>query len=148
MDDFLENLEQDFRLQQYLDQLDDLRRTCTESASDDRLATDGPETRELLAELFRQLNDTAAKLFGPGSSRKSDFFRDIAGSQYSTASRSVVEGSNIRFESMLNIYDRSIIEVENRITSDVDELMFMRALERTCKRSSNFDNLQMNFMHR
>jgi benzoyl-CoA reductase subunit A len=142
VDDFLENLEQDFRLQQYLDQLDDLRRTCIESASDDRLAADGPETRELLTELFRQLRDEAVNLFGPGSSRKSDFFRDIAGSQYSKASRSVTEGSNIRFESMLNIYDRSIIEVENRITSDVDELMFMRALERTRKRSSNFDNLK------
>jgi len=124
------------------DQLDDLHRTCIASASDDRLATDGPETRELLTELFRQLGDEAVNLFGPGSSRKSDFFRDIAGSQYSNASRTVVEGSNIRFESMLNIYDRSIIEVENRITSDVDELMFMSALERTCKRSSNFDNLK------
>jgi benzoyl-CoA reductase subunit A len=142
VDDFLENLEQDFRLQQYLDQLDDLRRTCIESASDDRLAADGSETRELLTELFRQLHDEAANLFEPGSSRKSDFFRDIAGSQYSNRSRTIVEGSKIRFESMLNIYDRSIIEVENRITSDVDELMFMRALERTCKRSSDYDNLK------
>jgi benzoyl-CoA reductase subunit A len=142
VDDFLENLEQDFRLQQYLDQLNDLRRTCIESASDDRLAKDGPETRELLTELFRQLGDEAVNLFGPGSSRKSDFFRDIAGSQYSKASRSVTDGSNIRFESMLNIYDRSIIDVENRITNDTDEAMFMGALERTCKRSDNFSQLK------
>jgi benzoyl-CoA reductase subunit A len=142
VDDFLENLEQDFRLQQYLDQLGDLRQTCIESASDDRLAADGPETRELLTELFRQLGDEAINLFGPGSSRKSDFFRDIAGSQYSKASRSVTDGSNIRFESMLNIYDRSIIDVENRITNDTDEAMFMGALERTCKRSDNFSQLK------
>ena len=142
VDDFLENLEQDFRLQQYLDQLNDLRGTCIESASDERLAADGPETRELLTELFRQLGAEAVNLFGPGSSRKSDFFRDIAGSQYSKASRSVTEGSNIRFESMLNIYDRSIIDVENRITNDTDEAMFMGALERTCKRSDNFSQLK------
>ncbi len=142
VDDFLENLEQDFRLQQYLDQLDDLRCTCIESASDDRLAGVGPETRELLTELFRQLQAEAVNLFGPGSSRKSDFFRDIAGSQYSNLSRSVVEGSNIRFESMLNIYDRSIIDVENRLTTDTDEAMFLNALERTCERSENFGKLK------
>ena len=74
---------------------------------------DGPETRELLAELFTRLTEDAPGLFEPGSSRKSDFFRDIAGSQYSDTSRSVVEDSKISFEAMLNIYDRSIIDVEN-----------------------------------
>lgn len=142
VDEFLQNLEQDFRLQQYLEQLDDLGRTCIENASDDRLAGDGAETRELLSELFRQLRDDAANLFGPGSSRKSDFFRDIAGSRYSHTSRSVVEGSNISFEAMLNIYDRSIIDVENRITSGADEAMFMGALERTCERSKEFARLR------
>jgi len=122
VDQFLANLEQDFRLQQYLDQLGDLEGACVESATDERLGEDGLETRELLTELFRQLQESAARLYEPGSSRKSDFFRDIAGSQYSETARSVVETSNIRFEAMLNIYDRSIIEVENRITGDVDEL--------------------------
>ena len=42
---------------------------------------------------------------------------------------------------MLNIYDRSIIEVENRITGDVDESMFMNAMDRTCKRSNKFGKL-------
>jgi len=141
VDKFLANLEQDFRLQQYLDQLGDLEGACVESAKDERLGEDGPETRELLTELFRQLREDAPKLYRPGSSRKSDFFRDIAGSQYSDTSRSVVEGSKISFEAMLNIYDRSIIEVENRITGDVDESMFMSAMDRTCKRSNQFDKL-------
>lgn len=141
VDQFLTNLEQDFRLQQYLDQLGDLEGACVESAEDKRLGEDGPETRELLTELFRQLQEGAAKLYGPGSSRKSDFFRDIAGSRYSDTARSVVERSNISFEAMLNIYDRSIIEVENRITGDVDESMFMNAMDRTCKRSNKFGKL-------
>jgi benzoyl-CoA reductase subunit A len=142
VDDFLASLEQDFRLQQYLEQLADLERTCIESAGDDRLKKAGPETRELLTELFRRLSEEAPKLFGPGSSRKSDFFRDIAGSQYSEVSRSMVENSKISFESMLNIYDRSIIDVENRITSDVDEAMFMSALDRCCNRSDSFGELK------
>ena len=103
VDEFLGNLEQDFRMQQYLEQLGDLQNTCIESAGDDRLGKDGPETRELLTELFRQLHEDAPKLFEPGSSRKSDFFRDIAGAQYADISKSVVENSKISFEAMLNI---------------------------------------------
>ncbi len=142
VDDFLENLEQDFRLQQYLEQLADLEQTCAESARDDRLGNDGAETRALLTELFGRMSADAAKLFGPGSSRKSDFFRDIAGSQYSDISRSVVEDSKISFEAMLNIYDRSIIDVENRIISDVDEAMFMSALDRSCGRSASLGQVK------
>jgi benzoyl-CoA reductase subunit A len=65
LDEFLASLEQDFRLQQYLDQLGDLERTCIASAGDDRLGRDGPETRELLSELFRTLQEEAPKLFVP-----------------------------------------------------------------------------------
>jgi benzoyl-CoA reductase subunit A len=142
LDEFLGSLEQDFRLQQYLDQLGDLERTCIESAGDGRLGKeDGPETRELLTEVFRQLHEEAPRLFEPGSSRKSDFFRDIAGSQYSRASSSVVEDSKISFEAILNVYDRSIIDVENRVGSSADEAKFMSALVRTCQRSNTFGDL-------
>jgi len=142
VDEFIAILEQDFRLQQYLVQLADLGRMCAESASDDRLGKDGPETRELLTELFKRLSEDAPQLFGPGSSRKSDFFRDIAGSQYSDVSRSVVENSKISFEAMLNIFDRSIIDVENRISTDADQAMFMNALDRSCKHSDSFAKLK------
>ena len=142
VDEFLSSLEQDFRLQQYLDQLADLERTCIESAGDERLGKDGPETRELLTELFSRLYDAAPRLFEPGSSRKSDFFRDIAGTQYSDISKTVVEDSKISFEAMLNIYDRSIIDVENRIAGDVNEAMFMNALDRSCNRTHSFANLK------
>jgi benzoyl-CoA reductase subunit A len=139
---FLNNFEQDFRLEQYLEQLAELERACIESSGDDRLGKDGAETRALLAAVFRQLNDEAPKLYEPGSSRKSDFFRDIAGSQYSNASESISKDSRIRFESMLNVYDRSIIEVENRLGGGADEAKFMSALDRTCKRSRTFAALR------
>ncbi|MDH3611718.1 MAG: benzoyl-CoA reductase subunit A [Gammaproteobacteria bacterium] len=142
LENFLNNFEQDFRLEQYLEQLAELERACVESSDDDRLGKDGAETRSLLAAVFRQLNDEAPKLYEPGSSRKSDFFRDIAGSQYSNASESTSQDSRISFESMLNVFDRSIIEVENRIGSGADEAKFMSALERTCKRSEVFTRLR------
>ena len=142
LDEFLRNFEQDFRLQQYLEQLGELERVCLESGANKRLGKDGVETRALLADVFRQLNDAAPGLFEPGSSRRSDFFRDIAGSQYSNVSESVARDSGISFEAMLNIYDRSIIEVENCLGSGADEVKFMRALDRTCKRSRSFINLR------
>jgi benzoyl-CoA reductase subunit A len=142
LEEFLNNFEQDFRLEQYLEQLAELERVCIESSGDDRLGKNGAETRALLAAVFRQLNDEAPKLYEPGSSRKSDFFRDIAGSQYSIASESTSKDSRIRFESMLNVYDRSIIEVENRIGSGADKAKFMSALDRTCKRSRTFAALR------
>ena len=141
LDEFLSNFEQDFRLEQYLDQLGELERICLESAADERLGKDGAETRDLLAGVFQQLNDKAPKLFEPGSRRKSDFFRDIAGSQYSSASESVVPDSRISFEAMLNVYDRSIIEVESRVGSSADAAKFLSALHRTCKRSHRFSKL-------
>ena len=142
LNEFLSNFEQDFRLEQYLEQLEELERICIDNAGDDRLGKDGAETRDLLAAVFQRLNDEALKLFEPGSRRKSDFFRDIAGSQYSKASESNTADSGISFESMLNVYDRSIIEVENRIVNSVDEAKFMSALERTCNRSKRFSGLR------
>ena len=142
LDEFLGNFEQDFRLEQYLEQLADLERISIDNAGDERLGKDGPETRELLASVFQQLKDEAPRLYEPGSSRKSDFFRDIAGSQYSNASESNTQDSSISFESLLNVFDRSIIEVENRITNSLDEAKFMSALDRTCQRSKTFTALR------
>ena len=141
LDEFLQNFEQDFRLEQYLDQLGDLERFCLESAGDDRLGKDGAETRTLLETVFQQLKDEAPKLFEPGSSRKSDFFRDIAGSRFSSASEKAARDSTISFDAMLNVYDRSIIDVENIIADASDEAKFMSALDRTCTRSNKFSTI-------
>jgi len=141
LDEFLRNFEQDFRLEQYLEQLGNLEKFCLASAGDDRLGKDGAETRALLDAVFQQLKDEAPKLFEPGSSRKSDFFRDIAGSQFSHAAEKTVQESSIGFDAMLNVYDRSIIDVENIITDSIDESKFMSALDRTCKRSNAFSSI-------
>jgi len=141
LDEFLQNFEQDFRLEQYLEQLGNLEKFCLASAGDDRLGKDGAETRVLLGAVFQQLKDEAPKLFEPGSSRKSDFFRDIAGSQFSAASEKVARDSSIGFDAMLNVYDRSIIDVENIITDSIDESKFMSALDRTCERSNAFSSI-------
>ncbi len=141
MDEFLADFEQDFRLEQYLEQMGELERICIDNADDERLGGAGPETRRLLAELFQRLNDEAPQLYGPGSSRKSDFFRDIAGSQYTVAAEQIARTSPISFDALLNVYDRSIIEVENRVGKGVDEAKFKSALKRSCGRKAIFSGL-------
>jgi benzoyl-CoA reductase subunit A len=151
LDEFLDRFERDFRLEQFLDQLGELERVCMDNAGDNRLGKDGAETRALLADVFRRINDEASTLYAEGSGRKSDFFRDLAGSQYSRAAELLVQDSRIGFEALLNVYDRSIIEVENRICTTADEGKFISALGRTCGRSTRFsgflDELQQAVRH-
>ncbi len=64
-------------------------------------------------------------------SAKSDFFRDIAGSQYLATGEAVAKESGIRYDFLLNVFDRSIIEVENRVYGDSIKRHLLAALERT-----------------
>ena len=88
---------------------------------------------EALIETFRKLRSEAPELFAVGAKRKSDFFRDIAGSRYLAIGEAVAQEAGLAFDLMLNVYDRSIIEVENRITGENLEEMILSALGRTLK---------------
>ena len=82
LDGFLAQLERDFRAEQYMEQLADLAETCERSLASARFGDDGAGVGDALTEVFRRLTAQAPALFAPGAKRKSDFFRDIAGSQY------------------------------------------------------------------
>ena len=69
---------------------------------------------EALNEVFGRLKAEAPELYAPGAKRKSDFFRDIAGSRFHVMRRRSAKEANVPHEILLNAYDKSIIEVENR----------------------------------
>src|SRR6516162_2431921 len=130
LDDFLATLERAFRLEQFLEQLDDLQQTCLAQVRGERFAAVAPAVNEALAEVFRRLRGEAAEMFAPGVNRKSDFFRDIAGSRYHNHAEAIARDAGLSYELLLNVYDKSIIEVENRPpTGDLKE-KFRRALAR------------------
>ncbi len=81
--------------------------------------------------MFKRLAAEAPTLFAPGAKRKSDFFRDIAGSQYLATGEAVAKEAGIRYDFLLNVFDRSIIEVENRVYGDSIRRHLLAALERT-----------------
>ena len=131
LDSFIDQLERDFRLEQYLEQLADLEATCQRNVGTARFGDSTKAVGEALAEVFKRLAAGAQALFAPGAKRKSDFFRDIAGSQYLAIGETVAKESGIRYDFLLNVFDRSIIEVENRIYSDSIRPHLLAALERT-----------------
>lgn len=122
---FLGQLERDFRLEQFLEQLVDLQQVC------ERNAAAAPDVVGALRTLFGLLKEEAPQLFAPGAKRKSDFFRDIAGSRYLALGEQVAKDAGIRYDQLLNAFDRSIIEVENRVYGESTSRHLLAALDRT-----------------
>ncbi len=131
VDAFLAELERSFRHVQFLEQLDDLEATSTRHSSGLRFAGQEKPLRAALAEVFRQLREESEGIFAPGAKRKSDFFRDIAGSRFMALGDAVCKEAGLSFDLLLNVYDKSIIEVENRPPGGAMEGKFLRALEKT-----------------
>ena len=131
LDDFIGQLERDFRAEQYIEQLGDLEATCGRNLETAKFGDATAAVRPALEEVFRRLQAEAHLLFAPGAKRKSDFFRDIAGSQYLAVGETVAKEAGIRYDFLLNLFDRSIIEVENRVYDASIRRHLLAALERT-----------------
>ncbi|HUI95206.1 MAG TPA: benzoyl-CoA reductase subunit A [Xanthobacteraceae bacterium] len=130
LDDFLASLERAFRLEQYVEQLADLEATCLGHIQGERFAKLGPDAKDALNEVFRRLRDEAPGHYVPGAKRKSDFFRDIAGSRYHEHAEEIARSASIPYDLLLNVYDKSIIDVENRPPAGNLSDKFRRALAR------------------
>ena len=130
LDDFLVELERSFRLEQFIERLDDLETTCLGQMKGGRFAAVEARLREALAETFLRLRSEAAELFAPGAKRKSDFFRDIAGARFYGHAETVSREVAFPYEVLLNVYDKAIIEVENRPPAGGLDEQFRRALAR------------------
>ena len=130
VDGLLDALERNFRLELFLNQLDALKQTCLHNGADLRHAEIGKELAQALNETFDRMQTELSKLFGPGIERKSDFFRDLAGSVYMNQAELVAEEAGVPFDVLINIYDKSIIETENRPPAEDLVATFLRALER------------------
>ncbi len=131
LDGFINQLERSFRSEQYLEQLNDLEETCKRSLATAHFGAATDSVGETLAEVFRRIKADAPSLFAADAKRKSDFFRDIAGSQYLAIGETVSKEAGTRYDFLLNVFDRSIIEVENRVYADSIRRHLLSALEHT-----------------
>jgi len=131
LETFLAQLERDFRLEQYLEQLADLEGVCRRNVETAKFGDAARGVTSALETLFKLLQGEAPELFAPGARRKSDFFRDIAGAQYLAQGERVAKDAGVRYDQLLNVFDRSIIEVENRVYGASIKPHLLCALERT-----------------
>jgi benzoyl-CoA reductase subunit A len=107
---WLRELERGFREQQYRGQLAQLERAL-QRALEERGRT--PALAAALAELLAQLQAEPRKLFAAGASRKSDFFRDLAGSRYTEhAERQARARPELSFDTLVGLFDKAILVVE------------------------------------
>ncbi len=114
LDDFLGALDRSFRLGQFIEQLDDWQETCLAKAKGDRFKGRETAVAEAIAAIFVTLRADAPALFARDAQRKSDFFRDLAGSRFMAVSQEIAKAAGLSYDLLLNVYDKAIIEVENR----------------------------------
>jgi len=127
---FHAHLETNFRLQQFMNQLDYLAEIALEEAERTRLAKLREPLAERLRALFAGIGKDAEEMFQVGQAKRSEFFRDLAGSAYMRHAESLADPDGVNYDLLVNIYDKCIIRVENKVLDLTFESNIDKALER------------------
>jgi len=109
-DRLLGELELGFRRHQYLGQLQVFAQVIRKHVDADLLARG---LRGVVDPILERMASEAAALFAAGASRKSDFFRDLAGSRYLHFAEEGARASGASFDRLVGLFDKTILEVEN-----------------------------------
>jgi benzoyl-CoA reductase subunit A len=97
-----------FRAEQYRSQLNAL------DAIARRLAVCWPaEVMDLLDRLLESMQEEVSALYAEDAQRKSDFFRDLAGSRWMDLATEYSRGTAGAFDRLASVFDKAILEVEN-----------------------------------
>jgi benzoyl-CoA reductase subunit A len=107
----LNRLQRAFRAEQYRSQLTVLTRELDRFAG--RLLTGGRQLRPSVGRVVQLMRDEVPSLYAEGSRRKSDFFRDLAGSRYTQLAEAEARASGVSFDQLLGLFDKAILDVEN-----------------------------------
>jgi benzoyl-CoA reductase subunit A len=105
------SIERRFRGEQYRAQLDALRTELDRYLH--RLLTKPPGTGEAVERIVLRMAAEVDELYGEGARRKSDFFRDLAGSRYMQLAEDESRSTKVRFEVLAGLFDKAILDVEN-----------------------------------
>jgi len=108
--DLLARFESGFRRQQYLGQLATLQ---AELAKQVAYFEPDERTREAVETIKSAMQEEASELYTEGARRKSDFFRDLAGSRYLELAEEQARTLGANFDLLVGFFDKAILEVEN-----------------------------------
>ncbi|MDP2318383.1 MAG: BadF/BadG/BcrA/BcrD ATPase family protein [Acidobacteriota bacterium] len=104
-------LERKFRAEQYRSQLrvlgTELRRFLS------RLLTKPPAAGAIVERIVERMHGEIEALYAEGARRKSDFFRDLAGSRYLALAEEQARATGVSFDVLAGLFDKAILDVEN-----------------------------------
>jgi benzoyl-CoA reductase subunit A len=83
--------------------------------------------------IFIGMRERAHNHFAGKGEAQSDFFRDIAGSNYMSLAQWLAKQLEIDFEQLLGVYDKSILAVENHVPTSFLHDLIEHALQRTLR---------------
>jgi benzoyl-CoA reductase subunit A len=112
---FLSALEKYFLLQQHLMQLAALRELSEKAIAESRCQSIRDRIKIILTEIFQEMEKRAPALYLNGQPRKSDFFRDLAGSQYMELAEQYAKTKTVSVDTLMALFDKCILLVENQV---------------------------------
>ncbi len=100
-----------FRAEQYRSQLRVLTRELDRFAG--RMLIGGVQLRAAVGRITSRMAGEIPELYAEGTRRKSDFFRDLAGSRYMQLAEDRGAGHGLGYDQVVGLFDKSILDVEN-----------------------------------
>ncbi|MEW5981287.1 MAG: BadF/BadG/BcrA/BcrD ATPase family protein [Acidobacteriota bacterium] len=107
----LTELERRFRAAQYRSQLRVLDRQLRQFVG--ILLTAPPAAKAAVTRMVERMAAEVDGLFTRRARRKSDFFRDLAGSRYMTLAAEEAKATGVGFDVLAGLFDKAILDVEN-----------------------------------
>jgi benzoyl-CoA reductase subunit A len=105
------DLERGYREQQYRGQLDVLERALQQALGNTSARRD---LAQAVGCIVQRMRAEVAELYSEGSRRKSDFFRDLAGSRYLALAEGEARSSALSFDELAGVFDKAILAVETQ----------------------------------
>jgi benzoyl-CoA reductase subunit A len=137
IDRLLPPLSRAFRLQQHRDQLERLRRALVEVAGSGRYRAYGQDIIAVVNVIVDAMSDRASRHFSALSTRKSDFFRDLAGADYMQLADEHAVPNGVTFDVLASLFDAAILPVENSASEALFETHIGTALDRVLEKSTD-----------
>ena len=128
---FLSSLVRNFRRRQHLDQLASLQDALLRAAEDSRHQDYRRELNAAIEDIVRAMGERASAHFSELAVRKSDFFRDLATTDYMQLAEEQSDSRGITFDVLCSLFDAAILVVENSTGQDDFDTQLRAALEPT-----------------
>ena len=111
LDRRVRHLERAFGAGQYRSQLAVLTRELDQFAG--RMLIGGAGLRAAVGSMTACMEAEIPELYAEGTRRKSDFFRDLAGSRYMKLAETEARERGLGFDQLVGLFDKAILHVEN-----------------------------------